>query len=236
MLAIIGKTARVARFIRSSTAVKLASRIHWFPIVDRLNPFSWFRRRKKAAATDVTSRITSVDILERRASWTDVILKSKIQRSMPPTTNGTSLRGIVGVIMKGLRAIGILKDNKQELRRQMAATRIQRTWRLCRVKIINNNNVDPDYYENHGYEDDVAWKGKSYSSNNLDRGLKKRSIIQQSLTSANSNVSDRMKQGKERTSDHQSQVGSAMRQLTANRVAIGIIVGLYSQCFLRIKK
>lgn len=43
----IVKTARAARFIRSSTAVKISSKINWYNLV---NPFWWcscfFRRRR----------------------------------------------------------------------------------------------------------------------------------------------------------------------------------------------
>lgn len=210
--------------------MKLASRINWFKIVDRLNPLSWIRRPKKVSSNEDNTRTKHVDILDRRASWTDAILKSKIQRTVPKTAEPTDLRGVVGVIFKKLRAMGILKDNKHELRRQMAATKIQRAWRRC----CASNNADPEGHENHGY-DDVAWRGRG-SSSNIDRALKKRSASQQSMTSANANLSDRMDRGTERTSDHrrrhESQVGTKMRQLTGQRVAIGIIVALVATVLL----
>ncbi|GAX18664.1 hypothetical protein FisN_10Hh123 [Fistulifera solaris] len=216
LLAIIGKTARVARFIRSSTAVKLASRINWFKISNAINPLTWCCRRK-AAPTDVKVN-KRVDILDRRASWTQAILQTQMQQR-PITAESTSLRG---GLTKVLRTLGIRKDNKHEFHRQMAATKIQRAWRRCRAM----NNVDPEGHENHGY-DDMAWKGRGASSATR---ISKKSNTGRSGTSTNGTVSDPVNRGSERISDrrirNESQVGTAMRQLTGQRVAIGIIVAL----------
>jgi hypothetical protein len=44
LLAIIGKCMRAARFIRSSAAVKLASRINWFRLLNMINPIWWWNK------------------------------------------------------------------------------------------------------------------------------------------------------------------------------------------------
>lgn len=221
LLAIIGKTARVARFIRSSTAVKLASRINWFKIINTFNPVYWCRRPKKAASSDSQARVKSIDSLDRRASWTDATLKSKIQRRNYPGAEPTDRRNGLGVVFKILRTVGVLKDNKYEFRRQMAAAKIQRAWRRCR----SANSADfSESNENHGY-DDMTWKGRG-SSSNANRVSKKKSSLRQNMTSTNTNASDHMGRGSDRRRRNESQVGTAMRQLTGQRVAIGIIVAL----------
>ena len=221
LLAIIGKTARVARFIRSSTAVKLASRINWFKILNTCNPLYYLRRLKKVTPTDAKARVKSIDILDRRASWTNAILRSKIQHSNPSITGSIDHRGGgMGIIYSMLRTVGILKDNKYEFRRQVAATKIQRAWRRCRA----THSADSDGHENHGY-DDMAWKGRG-SSSNVNSISNKKSNVLQSRTSMNPNGSDTVLRGSDRRRRNESQVGTAMRQLTGQRVAIGIIIAL----------
>jgi len=256
MLTIIFKSARVARFIRSSAAVKLASRIDWFGIINRINPIyylglCWKKRqlRKDGPPTKIAARSRG-DILNRRASWSAVIFASKVQaQTQPINPPHLEKRGVLGKIVKALHA----EEKKEELRRQLAATRIQRAWRRQR-----DQHLDGEGHEG----DDVAWKGRGSAIHAMDRVLKKRSILQHSTWSRQVQLSamgaestwsrqvqlsamgaestwsrqvqlSAMGAESERTTAettrkrrNESQVGTAMRELTGKRVAMGIIISL----------
>jgi class 3 adenylate cyclase len=125
-----------------------------------------------------------------------------------------------------LQSLGLLSPETDELRKQIAATRIQRAWRAT-----VNRHPDEDAEESY-HSTDVAWEGR-HSANNFDRVLAARSILRQNASlnyrkqpgqniRAGSSLSTRnpLKRRAE------SQVGSAMRELTGQRVAIGIILAL----------
>ena len=127
------------------------------------------------------------------------------------------------VMRKGLKAFGVLPNNKYvELRRHIAATKIQRVWR-------NTLSRPTEAHSDDGMgavsldDDDAAWKGRSIPKRSIlgrqqnirkngsggDAGL--------SLTSGRDAMSKQVS-----TSDKdvrpRSQVGSAMGELTGQRV------------------
>jgi class 3 adenylate cyclase len=148
------------------------------------------------------------------------------------------------VIRKGLKAFGFLPNNKYiELRRHIAATKIQRLWRgtLSQPTEVHSDmgalSLDDD--------DDTAWKGRSAPKRTLDRATKKRSIVsryqQQSVKNIRKTGSSReigpslpskrdVMTKRLSISDKEvrpeSQVGSAMGELTGQRVASGIFFSL----------
>ena len=130
------------------------------------------------------------------------------------------------VMRKGLKAFGVLPNNKYvELRRHIAATKIQRVWR-------NTLSRPTEAHSDDGMgaisldDDDAAWKGRSIVKRSI---LGRQQIIKNnrkngssgeagpSLTSGRDAMSMQVS-----TSDKdvrpQSQVGSAMGELTGQRV------------------
>jgi class 3 adenylate cyclase len=188
--------------------------------------------------------------LVRHSSWGGVQLgvmaavkkaQLKEERKCYAETHTQSRRGIVAFGKQILRFVGIMGDDYEELRRHIATTKIQRAWR---AKVRQQGKAEQS---NDG--EDVAWVSRRELRDPtlLDSALQRRSILRQynsvskqpSLRSngAKSNsarrsmlpmpvknhIQGRTSVGRRRP---ESQVGSAMRELTGQRVAIGIIVAL----------
>jgi hypothetical protein len=123
-------------------------------------------------------------------------------------------RGVKGVTLHVLRKMGLAKNTKhEEFRRQIAATKIQRAWRATVAQSTEVGN-------------DVAWVGQrgSVRSTAPSNGKKKYQLWRSA--EALSNTSKHSSQASSRVRRPESQVGSAMRELTAQRVALGIILAL----------
>lgn len=241
---LIFRSARVARFIRASTVVKTSSKVNIYWICQRLNPF-WYidaykqSRTQKYANTSTTS-LHSEDgtnergglrdsgnskQLMRRSSWgglqVGIIAATKTKKKVEN-------KGLKGAAVKCLRLLGIMRTDNEELRRQIAAIKIQRCWRE-RVK---------DDHEEYDAED-VAWSSqRQIRTSQVDRVLHKRSMLR-TYQNVNKKFGGRTEKevisGTEKKSKRtatsvgrrpESQVGSAMRELTGQRVAVGIIVAL----------
>lgn len=228
LLAIIGKSARVARFIRSSAAVKWSSKVDWFLLLNILNPFWWFSRfAEKAKASWQKRRRRSDDLpkeiianqrnLGRRASWTEIIFASKYKAALAPEEPAPKTRGLLGVFRTALQRLGLIKHDEEMLRRHMAAIKIQRAWRRERK----------DHHYAEGYDDDiVAWEGGKHLKKARPRSFLQRDDLPNTSTATLGarDESDRGIAHKRRRNE--SQVGSAMRELTGQRVALGIIIAL----------
>lgn len=209
VLVIVAKCMRAARFIRSSAAVKIAGKFNVGILLNFLNPFYWcgMSRRKKNNHPSPNGS-NALGTSNRRRGWNSMNNHKAFRGS---GVSGSSRYGILGAF----QWMGILKDDKEELRRQIAATKIQRAWRRLRQR-----SRDYDGYESH--DDDAAWKGRG--SYNMERAIKKRSDQRQSGGSGIGDDSERSQTESRRRNE--SQVGSAMRALTGKRVASGIIVAL----------
>lgn len=137
--------------------------------------------------------------------------------------------------MRVLRFLGVVGYGDDELRRHLAATKIQRAWRNARFRAARSMGYDSSDEQSSL---DFAWKGRSLGVENpIERSLQKRS-----WRSTAKLKSTRSLQGKGPKQDrltriplgsanalkrrNESQVGTAMRELTGQRVAIGIIVAL----------
>jgi len=123
-------------------------------------------------------------------------------------------RGIKGVTKHALRKMGLMRNTKQEeFRRQVAATKIQRAWR---AKVAESPEL----------ANDVAWIGSrgSIRSSTPFSGRKRHHLWRTAEALSSSKHSS---QSSARGRRPESQVGSAMRELTAQRVALGIIIALF---------
>jgi hypothetical protein len=132
LLLTIAKTARVARFIRSMTAVKLSSKVNWYGILNLVNPM-WYVQKFCPSRT-----LTAFEIEEAKAK---AEAKKKKEGhvgmlALAAVKAGGSDRDVVGRRMHlwdigigVLRMIGIGRQSNEEFRRHLAATKIQRAWR-----------------------------------------------------------------------------------------------------------
>jgi len=256
LLVTIGKTARVARFIRSSTAIKISSKVNWDWFLNAVNPFWWCRacRRSLLSRNQDNAGASEFDL---RSSYGD----GRMQKRQTVSTSGIIRNswggvniGMLAVVRaerakaekrKGLLAgpkrmlsfIGLLPHDTDEILRQVAAIKIQRAWRRARSAM-------PKDKANEDEESDAAWQGRGHraagdTDNPVERALQKRSFLKrystmnaQALKSSSASGRrarlSRIPLGSSSAAKrrNESQVGSAMRELTGQRVAIGIIVAL----------
>jgi class 3 adenylate cyclase len=265
LLVTIGRTARVARFIRASTVVKTSSKVNWYWLYQRMNPlWHWTNyrqskssRQKSSHSLDVDGATSELGYKPRetkngvRGSWGGVQLgvmaavkKAQWEEERKLDTEAHKLRGqgIVGFAKRMLRAVGLMRDDDEELRRQIAATKIQRVWRAT----VRQHGKAEQAHDG----EDVAWVSRRdlvRDATITDSATQKRSILRQYNTSnkqssflstgsknstarrsmlpmsVKNHIQARSTVGRRRP---ESQVGSAMRELTGQRVAIGIIVAL----------
>ena len=254
LLVTIGRTARVARFIRASTVVKSSSKLDWYWLCRHASPSSFLMRLlrrspSRQASTSIPDlQATAVDGLSskkregqgllRHASWGGVqlgVLAAVKKAHLAEEQAAVQEKGPFGIFKRVLRAIGILRADDLDLRRHIAATKIQRAWRAT----VNQHK----HGAAQGTSEDVAWApSREFSTGPANSGMQKRSILrpynmasQTSKAGGNAgrktilpisvknHIQARTNVGRRRP---ESQVGSAMRELTGQRVAIGIIIAL----------
>jgi class 3 adenylate cyclase len=218
LLVTIGKTARIARFIRSSTAIKISSKVNWYWFLNLINPF-WYlqslvrlcqscfarinnnntsknKKHSASVADDFTSGGISNDdsqfLQQQQSTWGGGALAAiREDERTKAQARPSGLRSWPGRVVRQL-GVGSSASN---WRRQIAATRIQRAWRRYQAS-----------QQGGGHNAPVTKRSRSKrASSKLERRL-----------SATSGSKRRL----------ESQVGTAMRELTGQRVAIGIIMAL----------
>jgi len=264
LLVTVSQTARVARFIRSSRAVKMSGRINWYFILNIFNPSWWWghlhcRRRNssdtKAAistavelsggggAADATAAATgdnnmhtgggaSSDRDSRRAnqpSWSSVgvgaLAAVKANAAMEERS------GLHRFAAHVMGMFGRTYFSKDEFRRHYAAVRIQRAWRATLEH--RHQQAADDTFSSEFLGADVAWKGRMSTRGGTGGGnlrvSKKRPVskIRETPMAKSGTVTDNPVLTGANKRRNESQVGSAMRELTGQRVAIGIIIALF---------
>lgn len=223
VLILIGRTARAARFIQRVTFKRSNSKYNAYWFITRFNPF-WhidrFRQKqskKMIKKQQSSAESTSEDSTAMRvsASW-GTLQMAIMAKTRSAHAEEEKPRGVKGVTVHALRKMGLMKNNKhEEFRRQIAATKIQRAWRAT---------------QSHNTElgGDVAWVGQRGSvRSNAVAGSKKKHQLWRTAEALSKTASKHSSQGAStRKSRPESQVGTAMRELTAQRVALGIIIAL----------
>jgi hypothetical protein len=253
LLVTIVRTARVARFIRASTMVKSTSKINWYFFQKIFSPSWYFHQFRKR---DVDRGQSSIDqdlsdgreghvlkkqdlhSLKRPSLWSVLHFGALVESSHLSDANDSRSQkaGICGRIKGLLHSLGLLRNVNEELNRHVAATKIQRAWRAT---MNQHRNITTQ-----GASEDDAWApSREFSSDPPEAKSQKRHLLrpynspssqafkanpispQKSVLpmSAKSNNQTRNSVSRRRP---ESQVGSAMRELTGQRVAIGIIVAL----------
>ena len=225
LLITIAKTARIARFIRSSTAVKISSKLNvWYKFV---NPFWWCgcllrrRRDEEGANADDSQDNATRNPLLRRSSWGVTglgVAAAAAARAKEAERNGREHNPFRAF----LHSMGLISDKNEDLRRHIAAVKIQRAWR----RSLAQRRLDDEGYETGGDHSNHDWRGRSSASIST-RG---QSVAPAHLHRASSGGVPVRRIGGDvqmtASRKRESQVGSAMRELTGQRVAIGIIVSL----------
>lgn len=258
LLVTIGKTARVARFIRSSTLVKISSKINWYLLFRLFNPLCWWQtaQRKmgrKGSSTEMTaadptamptaesSNVSRKKDLVRDASWGGIGLGAlaavKAQARVKAKDESSLKDSIKAIPARFLMFFGIVRHDDNDWRREMAATRIQRAWRAALFVRHDEEGVEGSD-RSHA---DAAWKRDSHSggrgSSEIEKRIRMRSVlhtygkmnvmnIKQAVSSPAGASTGGAEGGPPTQTRNESQVGSAMRELTGQRVAIGIIIAL----------
>ena len=263
LLIIIARTARVARFVRNPALVNACSKVNWYWLFHnsyRFNPV-WYwnmcrerRRQAHLASMGVDGgeagqfNKPNTKRAPKRSSWGVLqigvlaAVKAQAEAEAREAKEASSRRGhfrIMDSIKKSLRAMGLLGDERLEIQRQIAATKIQRAWRAH----IRYDPASHDGSQDGGeVETDVAWSGRSHATN-LDKVLHKRSVMRQyaAFNARNGGRLDRneIRQSKKKANrpaesrfqsqagkGRESQVGSDMRERTGQRVAIGVLLAL----------
>ena len=262
LLVTIARTFRVARFVRSRSVVKTSSRINWYWFFHNSYLFSprwWWkalREQRKQAKAD-TSGVDRQDAArfrrgsvadKQRPSWGVLQLgilaalkaqaEAEAREAIQPSSSGSKM--MLESIKKTLRSMGILKDEMKQIRRQIAATKIQRAWRAhIRYDPASHDGsqASGDDFNSSGAE---AWSLRS-SHDPVGKVLHKRSVMRQ-YAAINARMGGKgdtirdphgLRAGESRFQAHEgrggrdtSQVGSEMRELTAQRVAVGVLLTL----------
>jgi class 3 adenylate cyclase len=249
LIVIIAKTARLARFIKSSTAVNLSSRIPWYWILKRIHPGHLFgavrrfvcccsERSKSGREHDrhaMPGESTLARHTSRRGLGMKVLANAKKEAVEKEYQRAQTWKDYP---IRALRFVGILKKDNAEWRRQLAATKIQRAWRAVLFQRHCDEGDDVSGYVSNDY----AWKARSAGNNAMEKALKKKSILSH-FNQMNSRGILIASGGIQKVSDvtvvtestntlrrgpsrEELKVGSAMRELTGQRVALGIIFSL----------
>ena len=151
-------------------------------------------------------------------------------------------RGVWGKVKRTMWKLGILRHDKAEWQRQLAATKIQRAWRSVHARHYDM----PDHEEAFGWRERSLRKSgssataafrhqsmrKQLKSMNKSAFLSKQSLKQKGKDDGTGGSNVPPGSGGENAAyydkrqSNESQVGGAMRELTGQRVAIGIIFSL----------
>lgn len=274
LLVTIAKSLRCARFIRSSTAIKISSRVNWNALLNAFDPGWWcaqisrrMAKRREAGSGGSqelefgSSRSASLkpgagvaggggkggDAAQpaRRVSWGDMglsalaAIRAERLRQTPDPATERGRFGVLDLRKKTLRALGLMRFDRDEVMRHVAATKIQRAWR--------HSYYRQDTFQSHSSLG-IAWKerqnhARRTSDNPVESELQKRSFVRKYSTMNRKKLGSNSRSrvpltasvvggsygasgGPDASKRKESQVGTAMRELTGQRVAIGIIVAL----------
>ena len=207
LLVAIGRTARIARFIRATTIVKASSHFFsfsWLP--DWVFPAYWINQ---LCGSDNDGPTTGGTILEELAAAEAASTGRSRRRSTNPGV-GLSAAEIATIQEEEQEEASVFKkcvgfityrgkcSGEREGDQNEAGVRIQKAWHIS-----DGNNIMSSVHP------------KSLAKSMMPSSLAKNQ--KESISSLGSSVGKRKAE---------SQVGTAMREITGQRVAIGIILSL----------
>ena len=239
LLVVVAKVSRVARLIRSATVVELANWINFYWYVERLNPW-WYwneykeakeRKRRLTREAEEKKRRETRGLM-RRASWgaLEVATRAAVKtHALDGKFTVNPGRKIKGAYKKTGRFLGFLPEKNLELRRHIAATKIQRAWRNTQTRPTGAPSEDGG----HSMDDEPLWgRGRSPGGSKI-KGRSMLGMFQQPTTkNVRENVNSTQKPANpkkpptEEENRPESQVGNAMGELTGQRVALAILCSM----------
>ncbi|KAG7368756.1 adenylate cyclase [Nitzschia inconspicua] len=248
---VIFKAARVARLVPSTKVVALSERMNIYWYFERITPCYWWNkfreRRERAQRIKENSEGRKGSKRLRRNSWGGLeiaalaVAKATADEDRKVTESFNSGFRMWAWCSNCFRWIGMLPNSNVELNRHIAATKIQRAWRNRLFKPAADTRSDDDLIE-------IGEGGHGYISGDslLSSTLKKRSMLSRSTFSAKSlgRISENPILGKKhqptptsgdsKSFSHgnklsrvdNSQVGTAMAEVTGQRVGLFILLSL----------
>ena len=257
MVILVLKCARVARLLPSATVLEISNSANFYWYVERLNPI-WHckkirdrRQQAKRLKEDMEAKKNSG--LVRRGSWGGL----EIAALAAVKLNESSKKKdpfIVRKCHKLLQWSGLVRNDRVELNRHIAATKIQRAWRNRLARPVEARSEDGagafigigggDNHTDGGGGMDDTWRTSrtANGSTTLERTMRKRSTLGQQNNCAksirgrpsgtNNNVRPYRPSGTGKADNNRdSQVGSAMAEVTGQRVATVILISLILTIF-----
>ena len=214
------RTLRVSRFIKTSAVVKTSSKVNWYWLPDRLSPRFWVRKccgkghKSTVGEGGILADLSDSAPLDLNNSLTMTTRSSALysrnwHSSLSSTGSGVyeEGRGVGFAVNTFLHKFGAQNRRIKEFERQRAATKIQHAWREYR-EVTGKSSP----------RSKIISPAASKKSSKLESA--KKLVL---LRSRSSNASATPKDAE---AVKESQVGSAMRELTGQRVVIGIVVAL----------
>jgi class 3 adenylate cyclase len=255
-IVLILKTARVARLVPSTKVVALSERINLYWYIERIIPVFWWNKyrerqeRAQRAKDNIEGRKGSK--LVRRSSWGGLeiaalaAVKAKADEERRVKDSRNYGYKICSWCKQGLRFVGIFPNSNVELNRHIAATKIQRAWRNRLAKpALEARSDDGLIFSGEGSHawnsrDSIstttskkrsmltrhAFSSKAFSSKALGRITENYTTGRKSKASSTSLETDSFSRQRKLSRVDHSQVGTAMAEVTGQRVGIFILLSL----------
>ena len=224
-LILVCKAARVARLFPCTKVVQISSQVNFLWYFERLNPFWYYSRfqRYRDAAKKEMSQPQKGPGLMRRVSWGVVELAALAKvRALADERQKTKMKQLgffsrtLERIKRCFRSIGFLPDANLELKRHVAATKIQRAWRWRLSRPMDIRSVLG--LEVTSEDGEVITRVRSSRTSTVERVPKKRSMLGPYYHQHGGKAKHSFRSN--------SQVGSAMAEVTGQWVASIILFGL----------
>jgi hypothetical protein len=237
------KAARVARLIPSTKVVEITSRANFYWYVERLNPFWYLAQFQKTREASKMAMIESSQSsgLMKRTNWGGVEIaalakvKALADERMKKEKQLGFFRLTLERMTRGFRSVGSPPSTNLELKRHIAATKIQRAWRRRLARPIDTRSA-VDGVDAASEDGDGGWRGRGSGTSIVERALKKRNMLGAYYNQNGENIrfaNDGMESGRPLASEHDksgtrsdSRVGTAMVDVTGQWVASIILFGL----------
>ncbi|KAG7368758.1 PAS domain containing protein [Nitzschia inconspicua] len=255
LLVVIARSTRCARFVQNRAVVGASNKINWFwaaKYTKWVNPYFYYQQyRQKVFQTRIstmgvatgdpghfTSDVGGDQITDaQRRKWrmlqagilAAADLRSEAETKGPPTStsSGHSKKSIWNTVRKSMQSCGLMRSERSLAEKHIAATKLQRAWRRYITSeiamSIDGNLTDGDSTTRPVRSYDKMRQKSTFSKDRkfgrLSSSQELRSKLHKAMTPG-SRFQSQAGKGRE------SQVGTDMRKLTGQRVAIGTLFAL----------
>lgn len=219
----------MARLVPSTQVVEISSRINFYWYIEHANPFWYYRqyRRKIDQAKEEMMQPKRSSDLNKRGSWggLEIAALAKVKAMADERKKMEKEVGFFAKLVGRMRG-RFGPTTNTELKRHIAAAKIQRAWRRRLARPTDNQSMDGLDLQT---VDDAGWKGR------LNAASKKRSMLGNYYRQNGRNIrnghENRDVLGQEHSSRRpgsraDSQVGTAMAEVTGQWVATIVVLGL----------